>query len=78
MLVTADPATDQYIWGDKDLEFHRCRNCGCVTHWWPTKQYTTDPSAEMGVNTRMLDKKVLEGVKWQRLAPGEDYTDEKA
>ena len=61
--MTADPATDQYIWGDKDLEFHRCGKCGCVTHWWPTKKYSTDPSAEMGVNTRMLDKKVLEGVE---------------
>jgi hypothetical protein len=25
--------TDSYAWGDKDLDFIRCSNCGCVTHY---------------------------------------------
>lgn len=49
---------DSYIWGDRTIEFHRCRSCGCVTHWrainsiWP----------EMGVNTRMMAAEVIAGV----------------
>lgn len=51
-------ATDVYMWGDRILEFHRCRGCGCVTHWaavdraWP----------RMGVNARMMPPEALAGV----------------
>ncbi|HEY9218838.1 MAG TPA: hypothetical protein VIO94_12355 [Phenylobacterium sp.] len=24
--------TDTYLWGDRELAFHRCKVCGCVTH----------------------------------------------
>ena len=27
------PATDICMWGRRGIEFHRCRVCGCVTHW---------------------------------------------
>jgi hypothetical protein len=27
--VTND-ATDIYMWGDRMIEFHRCKHCGCV------------------------------------------------
>jgi len=47
--------TDIYMWGDKDLEFHRCRVCGCVTHW-----SSVDPSyVRMGVNARLMAPEVL-------------------
>ncbi len=44
-------ATDTYIWGDKDLAFHRCAECGCVTHF-----STVPPSSPriFGVNARMI------------------------
>ncbi len=48
-------ATEVYMWGDRIIEFHRCRTCGCVTHWsavdrtWP----------HMGVNARMMPPEVL-------------------
>jgi len=51
-------ATDFYIWGDKDLEFHRCKNCGCVTHWKLADEKREGD--EMAVNCRMLEKEDLE------------------
>ena len=51
MLCQPD-ATEIYCWGAKKLEFHRCRACGCVTHW-----AAIDKSAEvMGINGRLFDE----------------------
>ncbi|KAB0682895.1 GFA family protein [Aureimonas leprariae] len=43
--------TEFYCWGDRTLEFHRCRQCGCVTHWAPTDRTET----RMAVNGRLFD-----------------------
>jgi hypothetical protein len=49
---------DIYMWGERKLEFHRCRACGCVTHWsavdrtWP----------RMGVNARLMPPEALAAV----------------
>ena len=51
----SDPPTDVYVWGDKTLQTHRCRNCGCVSHW-----IAMDPGFDvMGVNARLMDPEVL-------------------
>jgi hypothetical protein len=47
--------TDVYMWGDRQLEFHRCRTCGCTTHW-----RAADPARQrMGVNARLMPPEVL-------------------
>ena len=51
---TAGP-TDIYIWGDKSIEFHRCKVCGCATHWSAVDK-TLD---RMGVNARLMAPEVL-------------------
>lgn len=51
----ANGPTDVYTWGDGDLEFHRCRGCGCVTHWVAADQ----SYARMGVNYRLTALEVL-------------------
>ncbi len=50
--ITVSPSTPtrQYVWGDREIEFHFCSVCGCVTHW----KFIVE-SGEMGVNTRMMD-----------------------
>lgn len=49
-LVPPDATTDIYMWDDRAIEFHRCRTCGCVTHWAPV-----DPARNrMGVNARLF------------------------
>ena len=55
--------TDTYMWDDRSLDFHRCRTCGCVTHWAPQ-----DPAlARMGVNARNLPLELLETLLIRRL-----------
>jgi hypothetical protein len=54
-MLPSKPLTDAYLWGDGTLEFHRCQNCGCVSHW-----VAVDPGADrMGVNARLMDLEVL-------------------
>lgn len=55
--------TDIYLWGDKKIEFHRCRTCGCVTHWAPVDRGRD----RMGVNCRLMDPAVLSGVRVRKL-----------
>lgn len=51
-------ATEPYVWGERMLAFHRCRRCGCTTHW-----QSLDAGRErMAVNARMLDP-----VDWSRI-----------
>jgi len=56
-------ATDIYMWDDKSIEFHRCHNCGCITHWAPV-----DKSKDrMGVNARLMAPEVLAKARVRRL-----------
>ncbi len=48
-------ATDIYMWDDKAIEFHRCKVCGCVTHWAPVDK----KHDRMGVNARLMAPEVL-------------------
>jgi hypothetical protein len=43
--------TDTYTWGDGGLAFHRCKQCGCVTHM---TTLDTDPPRVYGINARMI------------------------
>jgi hypothetical protein len=61
--VEVTGATDIYMRGDKMIEMHRCRVCGCVTHWSPVdKTYQ-----RMGVNARMMEPSVIAGVRVRKL-----------
>jgi hypothetical protein len=54
-VLPPDAPTDVYVWGDRTLEAHRCRECGCVSHW-----VAMDPGVDvMGVNARLMDPEVL-------------------
>jgi hypothetical protein len=58
---------DSYVRDDIKEPFlatHRCAHCGTVTHWTPL---TDPPHERMGVNARMLDKTLLEGVPVQEV-----------
>ena len=53
-------ATETYVWGDRMLAFHRCRTCGCTTHW---RDLDPDPDNRMAVNTRLLDPRDMAGIR---------------
>ena len=50
-IVGGADATDTYIWGDRELAFHRCKSCGCVTH-----MAAIDPRGPQiyGINARLI------------------------
>ena len=56
---TENGPTDIYMWGTRELEFHRCRTCGCVTHWSPV----AGAEKRMGVNARMMPPEVLATIR---------------
>lgn len=65
--VKIEGATDVYMWGDKMIEFHRCKVCGCFTHWAPVdKSYD-----RMGVNARLMAPEVVTAAKLREIeGPG--------
>ena len=75
-IVAAPEATNTYAWGARTTEFHRCRVCGCVTHW----QRLDGSTDRMGVNARLLDLDVLAAARVRKLdgAVTERYVDDEA
>lgn len=72
-LVRPDAPTDTYMWDDRSIAFHRCRACGCVTHW-----SSVDPARDrMGVNARLMEPGVVAGARVRHLdgAVTERYVD---
>jgi hypothetical protein len=71
--VTKD-ATDVYTRGPRETEFHRCKHCGCVTHWTAVDK-TRD---RMGVNARLMAPEILSQVRVRHLdgADSWKYLDE--
>lgn len=67
--VTIEGETDTYVWGDRMIAFHRCRVCGCATHWWPIES-TRD---RMGVNARLLPPEDLAGSRIRRFDGAETW-----
>ena len=53
---------DSYVRGDLKQAYlanHRCKTCGIPTHWTPLSD---PPHERMGVNARLIDEALLEGV----------------
>lgn len=48
---SAKPDTFIYMWGDRELEFHHCRTCGCATHM---TQVGVDDAERIAVNARLM------------------------
>ena len=51
VTINAGAVTDTYAWNGKNVDFHRCADCGCITHWWP-RSASRD---RVGINARLLD-----------------------
>ncbi len=73
-IAKGEGATDVYMWDDRSIEFHRCKICGCVTHWAPVDRARD----RMGINARLMEPSVLAAARVRRLdgAVTEKYFDE--
>ena len=58
-ILPDDPPTDVYMWDGRSRKFHRCRDCGCVSHWAAADR----KKDRMGVNARLMPPEVLAGVR---------------
>ena len=68
-----DAQTETYLWDDRSIAFHRCRVCGCVSHW-----LAVNPDRNrMGVNARLLDPELIRRARLRHLdgAVSERYVD---
>jgi hypothetical protein len=72
-VLPSDPPTDVYMWNGKTIEFHRCGNCGCVSHWSPVNRERN----RMGVNARLMAPAKISGARVRHLdgANTEQYID---
>jgi len=60
--LTIDGEFDSYVRSDLKQTFlanHRCKTCGVLTHWTPLSE---PPHERVGVNARLLDESLLDGV----------------
>ena len=57
-------AKSSYSWGERNIRFVRCRNCGCVTHW---EEVNRSGSGRMGINARNLDPVVVMNIRIRHL-----------
>ena len=65
ITIRAEPdATMTYVHGDRTLALHRCRRCGCTTHWLSLRD--TEPRL-MAVNCRMCDPESIAHLPIRRL-----------
>ena len=61
-VIVPTGLTDTYARGAKLSQFHRCKICGCVTHWAPL-----DPARDrMGVNARLMEPEVVARARVRR------------
>lgn len=69
-IVPESGATDTYMWGDREIEFHRCKVCGNFTHWRPV-----DPALErMGVNARLMPPEILADIRVLKFDGADTWT----
>jgi hypothetical protein len=73
--VALTGATKAYSWGEHNLGFHFCPECGCVAAWRGIKP-RPDGRRRMGVNVRLADPKAVGAIpidhfdgleSWKRL-----------
>jgi hypothetical protein len=65
--LVIDGEFDSYVRDDLRQAYlanHRCAHCGILTHWTPLSE---PPHERMGVNARLIDPLLLEGVPVQEV-----------
>jgi hypothetical protein len=72
VVLRCEPgATVGYAQGDKTLETHHCRVCGCITHWW---SISADAADRCAVNARLIEPKSLEGIRVRHFDGADSWT----
>ncbi|MGB5558597.1 MAG: GFA family protein [Paracoccaceae bacterium] len=56
--ITLTGPTSTYLWGDKELEFHFCPDCGCVACWRGVEP-GKDGRRRIAVNVRLSEPETV-------------------
>ena len=67
--VTVTGETEAYVQGDMTLATHRCRICGCVSHW-----FSLTGAERVGVNVRLMDPAALADIPIRRFDGADTWT----
>nr|QIH44547.1 aldehyde-activating protein [Vibrio ziniensis] len=59
-IITKENNVGDYSWGDKDIIFHHCTNCGCITHYSSANKSNSE---RVAVNYRMFNPTILTTIK---------------
>lgn len=57
--IAVSGPTETYLWGRRALAIHRCKSCGCLTHWSGLRP----DIRKGGVKARLLDGFPFDGAK---------------
>lgn len=60
-VVSTGEGTGIYMWNDKEIEFHHCRNCGCTTHY-----ESLGENPRRAVNARLIAIEHVKGTPVRR------------
>ena len=69
-FLTPRDATFAYLWGDREIEFHHCRICGCTTHWEAAEK----PGQKMGINARLMAPEIRAAARIRKLDGADTWT----
>ena len=56
--ITVTGETRAYSWGDRDIGFHFCPNCGCIAYWRGIKP-RADGRRRIAVNVRLAEPEAV-------------------
>lgn len=62
-IVAGEDAIAIYLWGDRMINFCRCRTCGCLTHYEDVER---TPESRLALNGNMLPPGSLNGLRLRK------------
>ncbi len=62
---------ESYSWGDKEILFCRCKNCGCINHYSSASKSDND---RLAVNYRMFNPALLNNIKIRHFDGADSWT----
>ena len=62
-INAARDAMSAYCWGDREIEFYHCNNCGCITHYESVEK---QDDSRVAVNARMLPEDIVADIPVKR------------
>lgn len=54
-VLAGEASTETYLYGDKDLEFHRCPSCGVVVYWRSHMPKGRSDGDRLAVNMNLVE-----------------------